>query len=632
MHELRWTALAAGVLGQVAAAVAGVLPWALLPVVAALYVGAVLASQRAGERRARQLNVVATAVAFVFAAFAFPRLSVDRDVIRTTLGMLLVLIQVAHGLVWRTRHDIEIALGIAAALLVLGASFAPDLLVGLPLLAGWAVVVAGVVLAVEQRGREAADLAVVGGRRAPVAAAMSSALVLGMACFLLVPVPDEPAQNNPLSFATGGGGLGRGSVAYSASRLDMRMRGNLSDRPVLEVPAGSAPLWRSQIFGVYSGLAWSATSGQLQRVPGPPWVVGVATGPTRSDHAVRLGRVDAATWVPAEPVVVDSSRGALITDGEGTVRSAGLRSYTVVSTPQVRDPAVLRAASSTGGENRFWLQLPPALPDRVRALSTQLTATAPTRYDAVLAVEAWLRANATYTLDSPVPERGEDAVDRFLFVDRIGFCEQFAAAETVLLRAAGIPARLASGLAVGVPDENGRRVFREKDLHAWVEVFYPGVGWSPSDPTAGVALASGGAKGSARARLNRVVNSVVRTAESVPGGRLGLSGLLVLAAVGIAGLAQRSRPRRRDRAERPADPAPLTASGPALAAFLRYDERLGEQRRRPQESLAELARRLDEAPRSALAVVEAECYGASPPPDAHTAAEVLDRLQPTAGD
>ena len=395
------------------------------------------------------------------------------------------------------------------------------------------------------------------------------------------------------------------------------------------MPADSAQLWRSQVFGFYSGQSWSAASGQLRQVPGPPWAVGTVTGATRSDRAVRRGGGESATWTPAEPVLIESARGAVITDGEGTLRSSGLSSYTVVSVPQEDDPDVLRKATTTGRDNAFWLQLPPTLPDRVRALSTQLTAAAPTRFDAVLAVETWLREHATYALDSPVPGRDEDAVDRFLFVDRVGFCEQFAAAETVLLRAAGIPARLATGLAAGVPAGDGRRLLREKDLHAWVEVFYPGVGWASSDPTAGVALATSAGGGSLRSRLVAGVNSVVRTAESLPGGRLGLAVVLVLTALGSAALRGLHRRRRPASDVTSYDRPVVPVAGPALAAFLRYDERLGERRRRPAESLGELAARLDPEPCSALAVVEAECYGASPPADAHRAAELLDRLQPS---
>ena len=116
----------------------------------------------------------------------------------------------------------------------------------------------------------------------------------------------------------------------------------------------------------------------------------------------------------------------------------------------------------------------------MRQLSAELVAGAPTRYDAVLAVERYLRANATYRLDSPVPPRGQDAVDHFLFEARTGFCEQFASAEAVLLRAAGIPARLATGFSGGSGTADGR-LLKAADAHAWVEVWYPGVGWAASD-------------------------------------------------------------------------------------------------------------------------------------------------------
>ena len=78
--------------------------------------------------------------------------------------------------------------------------------------------------------------------------------------------------------------------------------------------------------------------------------------------------------------------------------------------------------------------MPASVPERVRALGAQLAA-GRSRTGAVQQVEPWLAENATYNLDSPVPGPGEDAVDRFLFVDRVGFCEQFAAAEVLLLRA-----------------------------------------------------------------------------------------------------------------------------------------------------------------------------------------------------
>jgi hypothetical protein len=81
-------------------------------------------------------------------------------------------------------------------------------------------------------------------------------------------------------------------------------------------------------------------------------------------------------------------------------------------------------------------------------------------------------------------------VDHFLFESREGWCEQIASSLVVLARLHGIPARLATGYAIGSYDSVGRRyLVRERDAHAWAEVWFPDAGWVPFDPTAVVPLA-----------------------------------------------------------------------------------------------------------------------------------------------
>ena len=635
MGELRVAALVAGAFGQVAAALAGVLPLSMLPVALAALVACALVSGRTAARTAPVTAGLASAAALVLLLATLPRLSLDRDSLRQHLGLLLVGIQVLHALTWRTRRDLQTALTVATGLLILGASFAPDVLVGLPLIAGWVAVVAGVVLASAVRSTEGVTAVATGGGRPAVLPATALALVLGLAAFLLVPAGDvhaRPSAHNPRAALTGGTGVSRGTGAYSSPEMDLRVRGALSDRPVLEVPADSPQLWRSTVYPSYDGTRWTASGAQLGRAPGPPWVVGPRAAVTRTDEALPRGHSDGTIWAPGEPVVVDGPGDEMVwTDYAGTVRSTGWSgAYRVTSAVPPADPAVLRAAATGGPASLTALELPARLPTRVRALAAQVTHGAPSAYDAVLAVETWLRTHATYRLDSPVPGRGQDAVDRFLFVDRTGFCEQFAAAETVLLRSAGIPARLVTGLAYGVPAGPGRRLYREKDLHAWVEVFYVGIGWVPSDPTAGVPLAQGsGETRSVRQRAVSAVDGLLRRAQSAPGGRPALAVGLLLGALATAFVVRlvRRRPAPSAGGDEPPEPRSV---GPALTAFLRYDERLGNRRRRSSESLAELAARLGPEPAAALAVVEDECYARIPPPDAAQAAALLDRLeQPT---
>lgn len=91
-----------------------------------------------------------------------------------------------------------------------------------------------------------------------------------------------------------------------------------------------------------------------------------------------------------------------------------------------------------------------------------------------------------YTLEPP--SLGDDMVDEFLFGTRRGFCEHYAGSFTVLMRAAGIPARVVAGYQGGELNQIGDYyVVRQSDAHAWSEVWLPGGGWQRVDPTAAVA-------------------------------------------------------------------------------------------------------------------------------------------------
>jgi hypothetical protein len=90
-----------------------------------------------------------------------------------------------------------------------------------------------------------------------------------------------------------------------------------------------------------------------------------------------------------------------------------------------------------------------------------------------------------YTLTPPLLP--SDPVDMFLFDERRGFCEHFASAFTVLLRDAGIPARVVTGYQGGeINPRGGYMIVRQSDAHAWSEAFVGGE-WRRFDPTAAVA-------------------------------------------------------------------------------------------------------------------------------------------------
>jgi hypothetical protein len=161
--------------------------------------------------------------------------------------------------------------------------------------------------------------------------------------------------------------------------------------------------------------------------------------------------------------------------------------YSVISSALIPEPARLRAAAgqTPPAVLRRYLQLP-LLPDRVTALARHLVEGQPTQYDRVMAVNRYLWSAYRFDLNIPPQRRPGDAVDYFLFEERAGYCEQFASAMVVLLRAAGIPARLVTGYTPGTLNPvTGFLEVRNSDAHAWVEVFFPGTGWVEFEPTPG---------------------------------------------------------------------------------------------------------------------------------------------------
>lgn len=105
-------------------------------------------------------------------------------------------------------------------------------------------------------------------------------------------------------------------------------------------------------------------------------------------------------------------------------------------------------------------------------------------YDAAEAIQDYLRTQYVYRTDIAPPPAGADAVDHFLFESRTGYCDYFASAMVVLLRAEGIPARLVRGYAAGKYDaQKHAYVVPLATAHSWVEAYFPGYGWQRFEPT-----------------------------------------------------------------------------------------------------------------------------------------------------
>jgi len=158
----------------------------------------------------------------------------------------------------------------------------------------------------------------------------------------------------------------------------------------------------------------------------------------------------------------------------------------------VRAPGL---GSGTSGVARRILASPYG---RMYALARRLAAGAGSTYEVTNRIEHYLLAGYTYDEQPPLTRYPLEA---FLFKTRRGYCEQFAGAMTLMLRMDGIPARVGVGFRPElVPAPSSARAqlpgssawtARPQDAHAWVEVFFSGIGWVPFDPTPSTQIGAG---------------------------------------------------------------------------------------------------------------------------------------------
>jgi hypothetical protein len=193
-------------------------------------------------------------------------------------------------------------------------------------------------------------------------------------------------------------------------------------------------------------------------------------------------------------------------------------------------------------------------------------------------------------------------VNAFVFDRRDGFCEQIASTMALMLRASGVPTRLVTGFGEGERNLfTGYWEIRNSDAHAWVEVYYRGVGWVPYDPTFGVPQTSVANTTFMFAALAKLIPatafktffaSLARLAH-LPPWAVPLIALALLA-IALAG-ALRALVARRRRRLRPSDALSI--------AWLRVEDELRRRGfvRSAPETVIEFARRTTDAEVVALA-------------------------------
>ncbi|MFC4450181.1 DUF3488 and transglutaminase-like domain-containing protein [Halorussus aquaticus] len=300
---------------------------------------------------------------------------------------------------------------------------------------------------------------------------------------------------------SGGGGLGSGgglgalnpgdstSVGGSLASNQSAFRSQNAETH-FTVRSSVPSYWRTGAYDTYTGSGWER-SGDRQPYTGPMRGEGIRGREVQYRVTLRQSATALPSVWRANSVSGTGSDSLYVTDQRGFVAadpvSAGT-TYSGVSHLPARDPAVLKTAGRDypAEIERRYTALPEDTDPRLGRFTTRLTADADNPYETAARIESWLESNKTYSLNVSQPT-GEDVASQFVFDMEKGYCEYFATSMTAMLRSQGVPARYVVGYSTGQSIGSNAYKVRAMNAHAWVEAYFPDVGWVRFDPTPGSA-------------------------------------------------------------------------------------------------------------------------------------------------
>ncbi len=309
---------------------------------------------------------------------------------------------------------------------------------------------------------------------------MVLALPIGLTLFMLFPRWSSPLWGVPEDALDARSGLSDSMSPGSIQGLFM------DDSPAFRatfqgsLPSRSDLYWRGPVFWDFDGTTWKAgylirnlladSKPELKRAQ---FRYEIQMEPTEQRWLFTL---DYPALVPTGTRL--SMDYQLITNQPITQ----LRTYAMASDPGFRDNPDLKLPLL-----RAALELPQGFNPRTARMIAEWRAETPSDGAMIQRALAYFnQQNFHYTLNPPLLSR--HTVDEFLFNTRQGFCEHYASAFTVMMRMAGIPARIVTGYQGGWYNNLGSYILvRQSDAHAWSEVWSKGTGWIRVDPTAAVA-------------------------------------------------------------------------------------------------------------------------------------------------
>ena len=281
-------------------------------------------------------------------------------------------------------------------------------------------------------------------------------------------------------------------------------------RDLFEVQTSAPQYWRVYVLDQFDGESW--------RISDPPGIEGgqtVSLGPpppaseTHSSYTFTiLSGYDAGHALPMPEQIIPPANVIVMAGDPGDVTRDPYHEQTLVDDGldaglvyRVRSRIVVITAEELDQVQNLpsvqygrWTELPEDLDPRFELIAQEWTSDAMSAYEKVFAIQRHFHSNGfTYSTDVDVADDA-DALITFLTQTRAGFCQQYASAMAVMVRALGLPARIAVGYASGTPQEDGSYLVQTTDAHAWVEVFFEGYGWLPFEPQPGAAHPARGSR------------------------------------------------------------------------------------------------------------------------------------------
>lgn len=265
------------------------------------------------------------------------------------------------------------------------------------------------------------------------------------------------------------------------------------DAELLRIYSDEPLLWRAGTLDYFDGVRWSDTTGRGKSY-------GEEIGPGVQTQAVRqsVEVLDAETTqvfggYDIRSVSLPSAEPE--TDGSWSLPYKLSRGdhYEVLSeVPQPTEEQLQRAGTAyPAGIVEKYLQLPGNTPQEVvdTAHRIERDYNPQTPYETSRAVERYLLYDGGFTYNLNVDfRRANDAIAQFLGDKREGFCTHFATSMVLILREEGIPARMVYGATTGQEVGKNEYLVTGANMHTWVEVYFPGVGWYPFNPTPGFSI------------------------------------------------------------------------------------------------------------------------------------------------